>query len=423
MTSARTGADLEGLGKFAESTDRAEAMFFVGRRREIEGIEGACARAFESVMEGRKPEGETRIVQGAPGAGKTALLSRLGRIWDVDEAAPDHVLLDLGILDSKAGLAKAIIDARDLLDPEVVSGSIDAGKSREFQRTRTTDMRGRGGAPGVVGGEIGRVTITAPPEYSLDMVGRLFPPHLWERPLCLMFDEAHDITEAQVRVLRPLHLGTHRVPAVPVLAGLGNTRENAEKRGLSRIADGADCTLGPLLTDEAAEAVEMFLDWFDVDRSVANIDWPTELAKRSDGWPQHLHTAMQALSRGLLAADGRLADVDGAAVLQDARGRREAYYRRRTSTEMRFSRELVMSMMKALPENGLRSSEVIDLIEKTANAEGSSGERLPEGMTAKGFLDHLIGKGTLQLNESDRLACPTPSFHDFLARGFEMAPT
>ncbi len=407
MTAAGTGADLEGLEKFAQPSDREEARFFVGREREIGDIAAACSRAFERAGEGRLPAGTTRIVQGAPGAGKTALLTRLQEIWDGDGTAPIAVRLPLSDLLSRCALAMKIVEA------------LDPGKMREFRRTRTKSLGASIRIP-FLGDIRRRGGMSTDP--SLDAVRRLFPPRRWKRPICLMFDEAQNITELQVRVLEDLHLGTYGVPVVPVLAGLAHTREVIEEHFLSRITDGATHTLGPLAEDEAAAAVEMFLDRFGVDRADAGIDWPREIARRSSGWPQHLHTAMQALARGLLATDGRLADVDGAATLRDARERRKAYYRSRVSTGMRLSRELVMGVMEALPEDGLRDGQVIGLIEKTASAEGAPEERLPKGMDAYDFLDHLIAKGVLQSGERGKLVCPIPSFRDFMAGGFEMAP-
>ncbi len=116
----------------------------------------------------------------------------------------------------------------------------------------------------------------APPEPTLDAVVRLFPLHSWKRPLCLMFDEMQNITERQVQNLEPLHLGTHGIPVVSVLAGLAHTRDVLDRLSMSRISDGADHTLGTLSYGEAAEAVEMFLDEFRIDRTGAICDWARE---------------------------------------------------------------------------------------------------------------------------------------------------
>ena len=256
----------------------------------------------------------------------------------------------------------------------------------------------------------------------MDVVGRLFPLHEWKRPLCLMFDEAQNIARDQVRVLEPLHLGTHGLPVVAALAGLAHTREVLASHGLSHIADGGTHTLRALAEEDAAAAVEMFLGRFGVDRAGACIDWPGELAAGSDGWPRHLHTSMQALAEGLLAADGRLADVDANAVRADVRTRCARAYWSRISPEMRRARGLAAAVMAALPEDGLERDLIMDEIKAAADPSGPSGKLLPKGMDADDFLDHLIARGALQPDGQGRLVCPIPSFREFMARGFAMAP-
>ena len=409
MNGSIASPDVEGLEAFANRTDRAPAMFFVGREFEIAEIEGACQRALGSVKGAwkEKTAGETRIVQGAPGAGKSALLSHLRKCWAADDAAPDAVELDLSVLDSMRSLAEAIVKA------------VAPDRVQQFKQTVNENFDADAAVFGLRTGIATGMTL-APPYPSLDVVAEMLPPHEWKRPLSLMFDEAQDISSPQVRVLRPLHLAIHKLPVVPVLAGLANTRSVANARGLSRIADGATYTLAPLPDEDVVHAVEMLLDEFHVDRAGADIDWPAELATRSNGWPQHLTVSMQALARGLVEANGRLEKVDGRAVQVDGRKRRENYYWERVSDEMEDAKELVREVMRWLPDKGETRGKVLAYIKATDAALPESG--LPEGMTAKVFRGHLIGKGALQSNGRGKLVCPIPSFHDFLMRGFEMAP-
>lgn len=63
--------DVAGLRAFALEDDRLPPPAFVGRRDVITDIERAAARAAEG---GAAVRGRTRLVFGAPGAGKTSLL-------------------------------------------------------------------------------------------------------------------------------------------------------------------------------------------------------------------------------------------------------------------------------------------------------------------------------------------------------------
>ena len=423
MSSAMTDPDFNGLMKFEKLTDRQESPFFAGRVAEIEDIEGACASALSAARAGRLPRGETRLLQGAPGAGKTALLAHLQQKWAEEEDAPAAAELHVDVLDSERTLALKIVEALDRNLPAIAGGDLAAGREAEFRTSRTTDIEGGGGIFSVVSGRVRRSTATEPLDPSLDAIRRLHPPHEWRRPLCLMFDEAQRIGTHQISALEKLHLGTCGIPVVPVLAGLADTQDVLRRHRLSRIYDLGIWNLGPLSAGDAARSVEMFLDGFRIDRAVAGFDWPSELAARSDGWPQHLHTAMQALAHGLLEADGRLADVDAVAVLREARARRENSYWARVSPAMSRARGLVAEVMKSLPEGGLADDNMLDLIDETAeDPSGPRAVRLPEGMTSTGFLDHLIEIGALQSDGRGRLVCPIPSFRDFLVRGYAMAP-
>ena len=66
--------ELDGLRAFVREGDRNRARFFVGREAQLRDIELACADAFAGFRAGRPLAGTTRLIQGAPGAGKTALL-------------------------------------------------------------------------------------------------------------------------------------------------------------------------------------------------------------------------------------------------------------------------------------------------------------------------------------------------------------
>ena len=422
MSSKMSDPDFDGLTKFERLTDRQQSPFFAGREAEIEGIEDACASVLDAARTGRLPRGETRIVQGAPGAGKTALLARLQEKWAEEEDSPAAAELQIDVLDSERGLALKIVEALDRNLPAVAAGNLGAGREAEFQTSRATDIEGGGGVLSIVSGRIRRSTATEPLEPSLDAVRRLHPPREWKRPLCLMFDEAQRIGARQTATLGKLHLGTYGIPVVPVLAGLADTRDVLRRHRLSRVYELGIWNLGPLPAVDASLVVEMFLDGFRVVRDFARVDWPSELAVRSDGWPQHLHAAMQALAHGLLEAGGRLADVDVGAVIRAARARRENCYWGRISPEMSRARSLVAEVMKSLPEGGLSDGGVQGLIEEKADASGPPDVRLPEEMTSTRFLDHLIEIGALQSDGRGRLICPIPSFRDFLGRGCAMGP-
>ncbi len=140
------GPDLEGLRAFVREGDRNRARFFVGREAQIRDIEQACADAFAGFRAGRPLAGTTRLIQGAPGAGKTALLSQIAGIFesaererpsawrrflrkaDEKESLPGILLVDVGDLGHAARLVLRIAER---LDPK---------KARKLQQTGSRNI-------------------------------------------------------------------------------------------------------------------------------------------------------------------------------------------------------------------------------------------------------------------------------------------
>ena len=379
---ANGGPDLDGLRFFSEPSDRERAAFFVGRAGEIEDIERALARALRHAQAGQRSAGATRLIQGAPGAGKSALLAHLEEKWTQAGPRAPHVLP---------------VYLEDLTEPDCIARTIaaclDPCRAQLFPPTET-----RSGSVGASG---------------FSALIQMFPPDRWERPLCLLVDEVQNLESGQAGVIRRLHEGVGGLPIVPVLAGLANSPHVLAKRGISRLSVGTVHMLGRLEPGQSAESVKMMLERFRVEAAeVEAARWVALLEELSDRWPQHLRNGMRALANGLLASGGVLASVDEKAVLAGAEERRLDSYRARRSPEMLASGLLLAAVMEAVPEDGLGYVETLRVIEESAGA--ASGWRLPAGMGPEEYLDHLVHRGALQDDGTGRLACPIPSFRRFL---------
>ena len=412
------GPDLEGLRAFVREGDRNRARFFVGREAQIRDIEQACADAFAGFRAGRPLAGTTRLIQGAPGAGKTALLSQIAGIlesaererpsaWrrflrkaDEKESLPGILLVDVGDLGHAARLVLRIAER---LDPK---------KARKLRQTGSRNIGVQAGTDGF-GASGGETVATAPPQADFAELGALFPPKDWSGPLCLMVDEVQMLQAEQAPVLQSLHLATAGLPIVPVLAGLANARDVLARCGISRLNEDSVHALGRLEAGEPAEAVCEMLAAFRVETAGADTErWAARLEEHSDGWPQHLQNAMRSLAEALIEMNGMLAGVDEAAVFARARERRLRAYRARRSPAMQEATFLLARVMAAVPDAGLRLNEAVGVI--GVRARQGCGWGLPEGMSPRDFLDHLVYRGALQSAEDDRLVCPIPSFRRFL---------
>ncbi len=414
------GPDLEGLRAFVREGDRNRARFFVGREAQILDIGQVCADAFAGFLAGSPLAGATRLIQGAPGAGKTALLSQVvatvdsaekkgpSRWWRFSRKAGE------GNRQPKAMFA----DTGDLGDPTRLALRIaewlGPGKAKKLRQTHSRSIGAQAGAGGFGVGQ-GETVATGPPQAGFAELSALFSPEEWPGPLCLMVDEIQTLQAEQAPVLQSLHLATQGLPIVPVLAGLANAREVLARCGISRLNEDGVHTLGRLEAGEPAEAVRKMLEAYRVDTAGADAGcWADRLEEHSDRWPQHLQNAMRSLAEELVEAGGVLAAVDEAAVAARSLARRVRAYRSRRSPEMQEAIFLIARIMAAVPVSGLRRNDAVGLIESLAGSGGDYGWRLPDGMSPRDLLDHLVHRGALQSGEDDRLTCPIPSFRRFL---------
>ena len=409
---AEHGPDLEGLRAFVREGDRNRARFFVGREAQIRDIEQVCADAFAGFRAGRPLAGTTRLIQGAPGAGKTALLSHMddvfssarepGGLWSrLFGRAPNRSTQPMTLLIERTALANPADAALRIAE------CLDSGRAQQLRQTLGRSVGAN------VGAAIGATVATAPSPPSFAELRRLFPPQDWKRPLCLMVDEVQNLESDEAGTLENLHLATAGLPIVPVLAGLANARDVLARRGISRLNEDGVHTLGRLETGEPAEAVQRMLNAYGVETAGVDTErWAARLEEHSDGWPQHLQNAMRSLAEVLFEANGVLASVDEATVSARSLERRIRAYRARRSPRMQEAVFLLARVMAAVPDTGLRLNEAVGVIGSRAGQ--GCGWSLPEGMSPRDFLDHLVHRGALQSGEDDRLVCPIPSFRHFL---------
>ena len=80
----------EALRDYVAGEAREAPPVFAGRRGVIADIEETAATTFNRWREGRRFPGLTRVVQGAPGAGKSSLLARLQEKWEAAREGGDR---------------------------------------------------------------------------------------------------------------------------------------------------------------------------------------------------------------------------------------------------------------------------------------------------------------------------------------------
>ena len=394
------GPDVAGLQAFALEDDRLPPPAFVGRRDIIADIEHAVAQAAAG---GTAVRGRTRLVFGAPGAGKTALLYELARRWraraaDGDASAPVPVDCEPGDLTSPVAFTEGVLSA---LIPD---------SSHDVATSTTTE--GGGGVPGVAGLSVSRTT-SLPSLVDSVRAGRTpwaaireaTQPERLTRPVVLLVDETQTMPgdpdgDGRTRLLTELHGGRHGLPIVAVLGGLGDSKQVMARRGISRFARGAVHSLPLLTDDECAEAVKRFLARHQIGGGEEVLArWRRRIAEACNGWPQHLHNYLCGAARALADAGGDLehADLDAALAAGDD-WRRQYYDARLEGVNADFP--AVADVVGRIPESGAAMHRIVDWC------------RDATGTTAAGSDLHarMIQDGVLQEMPGGLVTCPIPSF-------------
>ncbi len=216
-------------------SDRGPAKYFHGRVRILANFD-------KLVKDSMKPRGaSTFLIQGAPGAGKTALLDVLSKRA------------------KESGWSIAEIDPPALWDPEELSYYLGKGT-----RAQITSVSGQVGVDAVVKAE-GKLDVAVqrhrPTTLKILAAGK--------RPLLLILDEAQtlgttntppsqELAGVATNVLNSIHNGRLKRPVILLAAGLGMSKASFVGLGILRFKGGCFVELGGLGKDSERAVIK---DW------------------------------------------------------------------------------------------------------------------------------------------------------------------
>ena len=304
-------ADPLPLEVWLKRTDRAESgreAFFRGRDAEYEVFRSAVTSLGEGIV-----GGGTMIFQGAPGAGKSALMGECMeavRRHSTPEAPWVAVPVNPGSLQSPVYVVEAMVRATNAESErlrEITSGSVGAKALDEFldlgrSLYRELSQRG-GGAFGLsVGGRRDEGIIA-------ERVFHNAAPLLKNFHLVVFVDEARNTPAKDTTrdVLDCLHRASHGIPLVAAFFGLSDTQDVLRQCGLSRFARGRVVNLEPLTCEDAACAIRDAFTAYDFAGTPEDrVAWVERLAELSQGWPQHINSVSVAASSVIRDNDYRI---------------------------------------------------------------------------------------------------------------------
>ena len=406
MTQEKTKAAAK-LQHWANVGERGPAVAFVGREQEIELAISQLATWRPGLTPGR-----TVVAQGAPGAGKTALLNEIGR--RLPERLPNAVSIYLPTPWNQRSAPNVL---------QTLAARMMGTTGDEFCTTKGT--QGSIGVRAIAAARLGRSQSTAPPDLSswsdletlfADQVGRA-------RPTLLLVDEVQRMGDDQETVDLLYHLHDQTTfPVVLVCGGLSTSAAHLRGLGLSRLADGNVLAIDALSLVDAQECLEESLRMMAEDAGIEGHPdgWALRLAGATYGWPQHATCHIRGAA-GAFQASGRLVFDDDnmahAAALAAA-AMRDYYEQRleasRTDTSIVFA---VHEVARRAPTDAAAAADVVDKVAATLSGNRRKlYEVFPDALHC---LHQMLHSGVIAYSgntATSPLSIPIPSMADYVAR-------
>lgn len=355
-------------------SDRGKAIHFHGRESILRDFRALCDLVVKDNL------GTSFLIEGAPGAGKTALL---------DECA-DRARQSGWLVPRK-------IPVRSVYDTDEMRCVVGGRRKFKF-------LRGTLGGWGL--GWAGGSTISTP-YHVLEEVSK---------PLLLVLDEAQRLhaladrpgSEALLAmdVLDRLHNGGIGRPIILLAGGLGTTTEAFRRLSISRFRGGCRHVIGGLKPDAERAVIR---DWLTLSGKAHGDPtvWIDAIMRETHGWPQHVISYLKPAVRRILADGGRMTPEGLADVLQAGDHERKSYYRLRTDA---FNELELRALMQPFPVGRAGGSTSYPEI-----MESLKGAFSPQEADRLYWL--ALEKGVLSKHGNDYVI-PIPSMHAWMEKHY-----
>ena len=371
------------LLRLSRASERSDPLVFGGRERIIAETLGRTV-----VLPPVGDWGNTVLIEGAPGAGKTALLREISR---QAQAAGTTTLV------------RPDVPQPD--DIETIYAELATGLARASSRAA-------------------RATVAPPKLGSPQAIAALRGDKPWRASdkAIVFVDEVQNVVRdsAAAELLHALHT-QQSIPGLLVCAGLSNSRAALERAGLSRIGTANTVRLESLPLSVAVDCVGRT---FDIVRQqglsggdAAADRWSERLAAASDGWPRHLQNYLRA---GWLTLHAQQAPSLDTADLDAAISRgdefRESYYFERIEFA-KVPAEVLAALYKRIA-----AGESLDTFDASA-VLGEAIDALPHRVRQRvrntfaddgACFERLLAVGAVSTDGRGRCVSPVPSFASFV---------
>ena len=392
-----------------ERTDRSEAgrePFFYGRDDEYEVFRSAA----NSLRSGRVGGG-TMVFQGAPGAGKSALMlecmeavkrhSTPDDPWVAVSVNPETLQCAVQIIRLIVRAANTESERLSKAAPGTIAGKLEEYLALGRNLYRELSQRGVGAAGFSVGGKPQAADMLASNQLS-ESVFTDCAPLLEKFHIVVFVDEAQNtpVADTTQGVMDCLHRDSKGIPLVVAFFGLSDSEQVLRQCGLSRFADKRLVNLEPLSMEDASGSFRSLLDAYYIGDAEEKAVWANSLAELSQGWPQHINRIGVAAGQVIRTNKGRLERGLLSQSLDKGTERKNDYYLGRVkagSSRAWVYKRLALAAIKKQGEfvNTLSYDEIDLLTEAARKRKGESIEEflinaLHAGLLcpARGMLDH-----------------------------------
>jgi len=262
--------------------DRGEARHFHGRKSILANFSRVLRHA---VTENVRGNGSIFLIQGAPGAGKTALLFKCrdlaeagsaevgGQKWNVIETEDDALYSPVSLMDQ-------------------AEAAYEIGKTTENSR----EVK-----PRAFGAELAGYTRTTSHQEPDAGMRKCLEELAKKKPLLLVLDEVQNLGKGldprdknvMRRVLNRILNGKFSRPIVLLCGGLSTSSHAFTRLGIFRFRAKCLVNLGRLPEKDARAVIR---DWLVKDGKAQETDiqpWIETIARETHGWPQHIMTYVQ----------------------------------------------------------------------------------------------------------------------------------
>ena len=403
------------LREMAMVGERADPLVFGGRENVIEDV-----MQFARRLPPTGPRGNTVVIDGPPGAGKTALICEIARRLSREGALP--------VLQLEPPSRQDVVDIYAQLAAALAGAPIEAG--------RTTIRREAGLAfrPGGIGAGASKDESVEPPRIESPLaIDNLRAGRSWQSDerAVVFIDEIQNLTSNkdadECRLARALHT-QDRIPVLLVCSGLSNSQDVLERVGLSRIGTGNRFSLGPLAADEALACAR---STFEILRNLglpgsdkAANEWAERVAHACDGWPRHLQNYFNACWTTLGSQDTPSldsADLEAAMFLGDEL--REKYYADRIARAGLPIEVLAALQQEIEQDQPITDYQAMSVIGRAIDAlpattKQAVRDRFPSDAAC---FDKMLAVGIVSLDDRKRCVSPIPTLGEFVLAEYEAA--